>query len=94
MGLWRSCKNVVKIIANITFIFIQCHCKPGILLHIYSYNIKLMFGKERLVCLKRDLIFAAPPCEKVNYVSDQNCITSGIRKFMLDICQVLVASKI
>ena len=32
-----------------------------------------------------DLIFVAPPCEKVIFVSDENCITSAIRKFMLDI---------
>ena len=56
MRLCRSCKNFVKIIANITFIFfIRCHCKPGILLHIYSYNINLMFGKETLACLTLSL---------------------------------------
>ena len=31
-----------------------------------------------------DLIFAAPPCEKVIIVPDTNYITSAIRKFMLD----------
>ena len=31
-----------------------------------------------------DLIFVAPPCEKVIFVSDENFITSAIRKFMLD----------
>ena len=30
-----------------------------------------------------DLIFVAPPCEKVVFVSDENYITSAIRKFML-----------
>ena len=31
-----------------------------------------------------DLIFAAPPCKKVVFVSDENYITSAIGKFMLD----------
>ena len=31
-----------------------------------------------------DLIFAAPPCEKVIIVPDTNYIISAIRKFMLD----------
>ena len=31
-----------------------------------------------------DLIFAAPPCEKVIIVPDTNYITSAIRKLMLD----------
>ena len=31
-----------------------------------------------------DLIFAAPPCEKVMIVLDTNYITSAIRKLMLD----------
>ena len=31
-----------------------------------------------------DLIFAAPPCEKVIIVKDTNYITSAIRKFRLD----------
>ena len=31
-----------------------------------------------------DLIFVAPPCEKVIFVSDKNYITSAIKKFMLD----------
>ena len=49
MGPCRSCKRFVKIIATITFI------SPGILLHIYSCSIKLMFGKERLACLTLSL---------------------------------------
>ena len=32
-----------------------------------------------------DLIFAAPLCEKVIILLDTNYITSGIRKFMLDL---------
>ena len=31
-----------------------------------------------------DLMFAAPPCEKLIIVPDANQITSGIRKFVLD----------
>ena len=31
-----------------------------------------------------DLIFAAPPCEKVIIVPETNHITSAIRKFLLD----------
>ena len=56
MGLCRSCKNFVKIIADVTYtFFIRCHCKLGILLHIYSCNINLMFGKEKLGCLTLSL---------------------------------------
>ena len=31
-----------------------------------------------------DLIFVAPPCQKVIFVSDKSYITSAIRKFILD----------
>ena len=31
-----------------------------------------------------NLIFVAPPCEKVIFVCDESYITSTIRKFMLD----------
>ena len=31
-----------------------------------------------------DMIFVGPPCEKVIFVSEENCITSAIRKFILD----------
>ena len=31
-----------------------------------------------------DLIFVAPPCKKVIFVSDKNYITPAIRNFMLD----------
>ena len=105
MGLCRSSKNFVKIITNITFIFfIRCHCKPEIILHIYSYNIKFMFVKKRLTCLALSLgakflevlrfDICCTPCKKVIFVSDQNCITSGIKKIMLDIlCQVLFPLK-
>ena len=31
-----------------------------------------------------NLIFVAPPCEKVIFVYDESYITSAIRKFMLD----------
>ena len=31
-----------------------------------------------------DFIFAATPCEQINIVPDTNCISSAIRKFMLD----------
>ena len=36
-------------------------------------------------CLDLDLIFAAPPCEKVIIVPDASYITFAIRKLMLDI---------
>ena len=44
--------------------------------------IKLVWEPNFENCL--DLIFAAPPCEKVIIVPDTNYITSAIRNFMLD----------
>ena len=46
------------------------------------YKSKLVREPNSGSCL--DLIFAAPPCEKVIIVPDTNYITSAIRKFLLD----------
>ena len=35
-----------------------------------------------------DLSFVASPCEKIIFVSDENCITFAIRKLMLDMASL------
>ena len=55
---------------------------PGFQISVKSPERALVREPNSENCL--DLIFSAPPCEKVITVADTNYITSAIRKFMLD----------